>query len=74
MEQKREFCVYCGGSGTIIRWIVNEPMSTTDYSVAHAVKEKCIRCNGKGYTEYALFTLEEANTILKHCGLSTENK
>ena len=33
----------------------------------------CEVCCGKGYTEYATLTLEEANAILKHCGLSTES-
>lgn len=33
----------------------------------------CETCNGRGYTEYATFTLEEANAILKHCGLTTES-
>ena len=32
----------------------------------------CEVCNGKGYTEYATFTLEEAKAILKHCGLDKE--
>jgi hypothetical protein len=29
--------------------------------------------DGKGYAEYAMFTPEEANAILKYCGLNTEN-
>ena len=33
----------------------------------------CESCNGKGYTEYAVFSVEEAKAILKHCGLSTES-
>lgn len=34
----------------------------------------CKACNGKGCTAYATFTIEEANAILKHCGLTIENK
>lgn len=33
----------------------------------------CKTCNGKGYTEYPMFSVEEAKEILKHCGLSTES-
>lgn len=33
----------------------------------------CEYCKGKGYTEYAVFSVEEAKAILKHCGLSTES-
>lgn len=33
----------------------------------------CEVCNGKGYNEYATFSVEESKAILKHCGLSTEN-
>ena len=64
-------CGSCAGTGEIINWKVvdiNDNMGTM-------VKEEviCGACNGKGYTEYATFTIEEAKAILKHCGLSTES-
>jgi hypothetical protein len=34
----------------------------------------CTQCNGTGYTEYAVFSIEEAEAILKHCGLTTESE
>lgn len=34
----------------------------------------CPTCNGRGYTDYAIFSIEEAEAILKHCGLSTESE
>ena len=40
---------------------------------AHYEESICTQCNGKGYTEYVTFTVDEANVILKHCGLSTES-
>jgi hypothetical protein len=33
----------------------------------------CQNCNGVGYTEYPVFSVEEAKAILKYCGLSTES-
>lgn len=36
------------------------------------VYSKCFDCNGKGYTEAVVFSIEEAQAILKHCGLATE--
>jgi hypothetical protein len=33
----------------------------------------CPNCNGVGYTEYPVFSVEEAKAILKYCGLSTES-
>ena len=71
MNVMQVFCGSCTGTGKITNWKVvdiNDNMGT-------AVKEEvvCGACNGKGYTEYATFTLEEAKAILKHCGLSTES-
>ena len=57
----------CGGCAGIGHTVVYEPLD--DISVKR--KEiTCDICNGKGYTEYAVFSIEEAEAILKHCGLS----
>ena len=37
------------------------------------LQETCGNCGGKGWREYAVFTVDEARAILKHCGLSTES-
>lgn len=34
-------------------------------------EDECCACGGKGYAEYAVFTIEEAQAILKHCGIIT---
>ena len=64
-------CGTCAGTGKHYNWkaVYMDDLSTT-------VKQEeivCKACNGKGYTEYATFTLEEAKAILNHCGLSTES-
>lgn len=64
-------CRSCAGTGKQINWKIVD----LNDNVGTAEKEEvvCEECNGKGYTEYATFTLEEAKVILKHCGLSTES-
>ena len=60
-------CGNCAETGKVINWkIVSDGIAEREEIV-------CEACNGKGYTEYATFTLEEAKAILKHCGLSTES-
>ena len=71
MNVMQVLCGNCAGVGKQINWKVvdiNDNMGTME-------KEEvvCKECNGKGYTEYATFTLEEAKAILKHCGLTTES-
>lgn len=63
-------CGSCAGMGKQINFKVvdlNDNMGTMK-----GEEVICEACNGKGYTEYATFTLEEAKAILKHCGLNTE--
>lgn len=64
-------CGSCAGTGKQINWKIVD----SNGNVGTAEKEEvvCGECNGKGYTEYATFTLEEAKAILKHCGLITES-
>lgn len=64
-------CGNCAGIGKKINW---KAVDMND-NICTMKKEEivCEECNGKGYIEYATFTLEEAKAILKHCGLSTEN-
>lgn len=63
-------CGTCGGTGIAVNWkITSKPEDS--YGTAERVEEECCACGGKGYTEYAVFTVEEAQAILKHCGIIT---
>ena len=70
MNVMQVLCGSCGGTGKQINWKIVD--SNGIVSTAEKEEVVCGGCNGKGYTEYATFTLEEAKVILKHCGLSTE--
>lgn len=63
-------CGSCAGMGKQINWKVVDFNDNMDTMKKEEVV--CGACNGKGYTEYAIFTLEEAKAILKHCGLKVE--
>ena len=64
-------CSTCAGIGKHYNWKV---VNMDDVSGTLEREEVvCKACNGIGYTEYAIFTLEEAEAILKYCGLSTES-
>ena len=64
-------CSTCAGIGKYPNWKV---VSMDDISGTLEREEvACKACNGTGYTEYAIFTPEEARAILKYCGLSTES-
>lgn len=64
-------CGSCAGIGKQTNWKVIDLNDNTGIMKSEEVM--CEACNGKGYTEYATFTLEEAKAILKHCGLITED-
>ena len=73
MKRMQERCENCNGFGEVTYYKLDEPIDDTGCGTAHAVKEECERCGGKGYAEeYVMFTVEEAQAILKHCGLSAE--
>lgn len=59
-------CMNCYGLGQVTMY---EIVSDTE---CQAKQVTCGSCGGKGYTEYAVFSVEEAKAILKHCGLSEE--
>lgn len=64
-------CGTCAGMGKQTTWKVVD--SDDMCNTMKAEETICSACNGKGYTEYATFTIDEANAILEHCGLSTES-
>ena len=71
MERMQRICPYCSGRGVILRYIhASEP---NDEGLATLKPEEitCDECGGQGHTEYAIFSVEEAEAILKHCGLNT---
>ena len=66
MNRMKVACSNCAGLGYINqKFIANNDGKTLRY-----IEDICSECNGKGYTEYAIFSIEEAEIILKHCGLS----
>lgn len=66
MNVMKTFCGNCAGIGTKTYWkdVGDHTLQKEDV--------QCEECNGKGYTEYAVFDVEEAKAILKHCGLDTD--
>ena len=66
-------CGNCGGFGHIQTWKVVSKDEKTGVSTMQSEEVVCDVCNGKGWTEYAVFSIEEAKAILKHCGLTTES-
>lgn len=69
MKVMKAFCDYCSGIGKQTIWKVQD----LDMNTLHGEETTCEHCDGKGYTEHAVFSIEEAKAILKHCGLSTES-
>lgn len=68
MNVMQIICGSCAGIGKNYNWKAVYMDDTME-------KEEvvCAACNGKGWTEYAVFSVEEAKAILKYCGLSTES-
>ena len=67
MQIMKVTCGNCAGVGHTIEYKV------IGDGVAQGEETMCENCNGKGYTEHAVFSIEEGKAILKHCGLSTES-
>lgn len=71
MNTMQVTCCMCGGSGCTMKY---RPVSSDGVITTLQGEEvRCESCNGKGWAEYAVFSIEEAKAILKHCGLSTES-
>ena len=66
MKRIQMTCGNCCGTGRDLMWEIITP------GTAERRERKCMSCEGKGYTEHAVFSVEEAEAILKHCGLSVE--
>ena len=63
-------CGSCAGTGVCKMWMVDDQWNGR--GTAHLEETECPQCGGKGYTEYVMFTPEEAQQIMKHCGIQTE--
>lgn len=73
MERMKVICSSCSGIGITYTW--EEVSKDEDYinsgiSTLRKKETPCKACNGKGYIEYAVFSIDEAEAILKHCDLS----
>ena len=64
-------CDTCLGRGKRDVWVTSYTDSITN-TMTKSEEIVCKACNGKGYTKCAAFSIEEAEAILKHCGLSKE--
>lgn len=72
MKRMQVTCNNCAGIGYTVKWEVVSEDAETHMGTMQSTKIVCEACNGKGYTEYAVFSIEEAEAILKHCGLDKE--
>lgn len=69
MNTMRMRCSDCAGAGYKITYETVDYDETTCINTLQSKKNTCNNCNGQGYTEYAVFSVEEAQAILKYCGL-----
>jgi hypothetical protein len=67
MYINRICCQACYGTGKTQEWVMAE---TSPDGTGTLKAEECVcgTCGGKGYTEYPVFTVEEAKVIAKHFG------
>lgn len=66
-------CAYCGGTGRVTIWKEVSKDTETNTCTLQSEEVTCEKCNGTGWIDYPVFSVEEAKAILKHCGLSTED-
>ena len=74
MERNRVYCTDCHGTGYKKVYKLTSHDEATGRGTAELTEVVCESCNGKCYTDYAIFTFEEAEAILKYCGLSTKKE
>lgn len=69
MYINRICCSACFGTGKTQQWVMTEanPDGTGTLKAEECV---CGNCNGKGYIEYPVFTVEEAKVIAEHFGFN----
>lgn len=70
MDVIKERCKVCDGFGKQTRWVFK---NNGEFSrIVEEVELVCEVCKGKGYTEYAVFSREEATAILEYCNLNKD--
>lgn len=69
MNVVNQLCGSCAGTGTVIDYVPETKFGESEFMTARRTERKCGCCNGKGYIEYAMFTIKEAEQIMKVCGL-----
>lgn len=60
-------CMTCYGTGKTQQWVMAET-NPDGTGLLKAEEGVCSTCNGKGYTTYPVFTVEEAKVIAEHFG------
>ena len=66
-------CGKCLGTGSVDHWETLIEPDENGYGGALARSEIiCPQCDGKGYTQYPSFTVEEAIEIAQHFGFDIE--
>jgi hypothetical protein len=71
MKTIQQTCGTCAGIGNTSFWVTTGEKDKYGNETTNLQQKECPQCGGKGYTEYAVFTVEEAQAILKHCGIIT---
>lgn len=69
MQIMKITCGTCSGFGKETVWKAVPLSENSNIGTMSREEFICGVCGGLGYTEYALFDLEEADVIMKHCGL-----
>lgn len=69
MQRIQQTCGSCGGRGTQTFLVTDDTLASSGTCTAHPEDFTCTACGGSGYLEYARFTVEEAEAILKYCGI-----
>lgn len=72
MKRMQVTCGNCAGMGHTTLWKTVSEDKETHICTMESETVVCEDCNGLGYTEYAVFSIEEAEAILKHCCLDKE--
>lgn len=73
MKRMIENCWNCSGMGHTTKWKAVVEDESTGTGTMQREDTVCESCGGKGYKEYAVFSIEEAQVILKHCGLTAKS-
>ena len=74
MERRLRTCDNCGGTGKSVTWKIVNTDKETGIGTMESEETICTSCNGSGWIDYAVFSVKEAEAILKYCGLPVDNE